>query len=124
MIFPTLKDSFRFAKGLMCAKAWLMYEKHCLENKQSLNFLWVRILQQIVTHENSLTLIDPDLFENGTYDELRSFFILVSSIPFAHSFQLRYSIVNEESVNYTIDFLKTFEEKLHSLNLSKTGTNS
>jgi hypothetical protein len=64
-MFPALKESFRFAKGLMCAKAWMQYEKYCEKNKFPLNFMWVRILQEIVTHENSLTLIDPNLFATG-----------------------------------------------------------
>lgn len=50
----------------MCGKAWLQYEKYCEKNNIPVNLLWVRILQEIVTHENSLTLIDPDLFARGT----------------------------------------------------------
>lgn len=29
--------------------------------------------------------------------------------------------MNDESVNYTIDFLKILEEKIHSITMSKTG---
>ncbi len=50
--------------------------------------------------------------------------MLVSSIAFAHSFQLRYSIVNDESISYTIDFLKALEDKIHSITMSKTGLTS
>jgi hypothetical protein len=50
--------------------------------------------------------------------------MLVSSIPFAHSFQFRYSIVNDESINYTIDFLKALEDKIHSITMSKAGLTS
>lgn len=48
----------------------------------------------------------------------------MDSIPFAHSFQLRYSIVNDESISYTTDFLKNYEDKIDSVTMSKAGMTS
>ena len=68
LVFPSIKDSFRYTKGLLCAQAWVKYEKYCEINKLPINLNWSRILSEVVTHENSLTLIDPDLFMDGSIE--------------------------------------------------------
>lgn len=61
-----MKDGFRFCKALVCAKAWIYYEKYCRDNNIPINKMWVRIISEVANDEKSIVLIDPDLFLSGS----------------------------------------------------------
>ena len=79
--------------------------------------LWVRILTESIQNDNSVVLIDPDLFMTGSPEEIQSFIYLIAIIPFAHCFHHRYNINTLEAAKYASDFISAVEGKTHSLSL-------
>lgn len=48
--------------------------------------MWVRIASEISKKEDSIVLIDPELFLSGSKEEIRSFQVLLSELKFVRSF--------------------------------------
>jgi hypothetical protein len=86
--------------------------------------MWVRILTEVIQNDDSVILIDPDLFAKGTSEEIQSFIFLTAVIPFAHCFHHRYTINTPESAKYASEFIVPIEGKAHSLTFKNTNMNS
>jgi hypothetical protein len=58
--------AIKFAKAIICAQSWIKYGAFCRENKIDINSLWIRILTEVIHNDESVILIDPDLFLTGS----------------------------------------------------------
>lgn len=86
--------------------------------------MWVRIVTEIIYNDDSVVLVDPDLFVAGSREEIESFVFLITLIPFAHCFHHRYNITTTEAAQYACDFIVPIEKKVHSLSLKETNLDS
>jgi hypothetical protein len=86
--------------------------------------MWVRVLTEIIYNDDSVVLVDPDLFLTGSPEEISAFIFLMNVIPFAHCFHHRYSITTAESAIYAVEFISAIQGKIHSLSFSQTHVNA
>lgn len=89
-----------------------------------MNTLWVRVLTEIIHNDDSVVLVDPDLFLTGSPEEIQAFIFLINLIPFAHCFHHRYSITTAEAAIYAVEFISSIQAKIHSLSFSQTNVNT
>jgi len=92
--------------------------------KTDINTLWIRVLTEIIYNDDSVVLVDPDLFLTGSPEEIQTFIGLMNVIPFAHCFHHRYSITTPEAAAYAVEFISSIQSKIHSLSFSQTHINS
>lgn len=64
----TVNGAIRFAKAIICAQAWKKYSGFCKEVKTEVNYLWVRVLTEIIGNDESVVLVDPDFFITGSQE--------------------------------------------------------
>jgi hypothetical protein len=62
----SVNGAIRLAKAIICAQAWKKYSAFCKEAKAEVNYMWVRVLTEIISNDESVVLIDPDLFVTGS----------------------------------------------------------
>lgn len=120
----SISNAIRFAKAIICSQSWRKYTAFCKEMKTDLNPLWVRILTEVIYNDESVVLVDPDLFVTGSSEEIQTFIFLVTIIPFAHCYHHRYSVTTPEAANYAADFISSIEAKIHSLSFSEAHINN
>lgn len=120
----SISYAIKFAKAVICAQSWIKYSNFCRENKIEVNSLWVRILTEVVHNDDSVILIDPDLFLTGSSEEIQTFIALMIIIPFAHCFHHRYSITTPEAAAYALEFISKVENKIHSLSFKQAHLNN
>lgn len=61
-----ISHAIKFAKAITCGQSWVRYRRFCREElKTDPNVLWVRILTEVIHNEDSVVLVDPDLFLSG-----------------------------------------------------------
>ena len=61
-----LHNAIRFAKALICGQSWAKYERLCYELRVQVNPMWGRVLTEVISNDDSVLLIDPDLFLTGS----------------------------------------------------------
>jgi len=61
----SVHGAIRLAKAIICSQAWKKYSEYCKQMKVEVNPLWVRVLTEIIGNDESVVLVDPDLFATG-----------------------------------------------------------
>lgn len=62
----TVSNGIRLGKAIICSQSWRKYSNFCRELKVDPNYLWVRVLTETIQNDDSVILIDPDLFVTGS----------------------------------------------------------
>ena len=101
----TIPNAMKLAKAIKCSQSWKKYSGFCKQSKTEENYMWVRILTEMVQNDDSVVLIDPELFITGSQEEIQSFVSLMTFIEFAHCFHHRYNITTPEAADYAAAFI-------------------